>query len=85
MSSSGHTWQLPTSTTAIILFSGQLNNALGNIMFSVAGQDNDNVTSSTMTFTAAVDGVSNGSWIFCGGSIVDMPRETFNETVNIFG
>ena len=65
LSSSGHTWQLPTSTTTIILFSGQLNNALGNIMFSVAGQDSGNVTSSTMTFTAAVDAVSNGSWIFC--------------------
>ena len=54
-------------------------------MFSVAGQDSGNVTSSTMTFTAAVDAVSNGSWVFCGGVTNDMPRETFNETVNIFG
>ena len=86
--SSGHVWTLSTSTTDIILFSGHLENrdSSGNILFTVTGQAGGNIlTRSTMTFTASVDTIINGSSVFCGGAISDMPRFTFNQTVNIFG
>ena len=88
LSSSGHVWRLSTSTTDIILFSGHLENrdSSGNILFTVTGQAGGNtLTRSTMTFTASVDIIINGSSVFCGGAINDMSRVTFNQTVNIFG
>ena len=88
LTSSGHTWILPTSNTDIILFSGQPYNSVSNgkISFNVTSEGSDNsITSSIMTFTASVDLISNGSWVFCGGARNDMPRVTFNQTIYTFG
>ena len=90
LSSSGHVWRLSTSTTNIILYSELLENrdSSGNILFTVTGQDGGNIlTRSTMTFTASVDIIANGTLVFCGGASNDMPTLTvpFNRTVNIFG
>ena len=38
-----------------------------------------------MMFNASVEVISNGTSVFCGGATNDMPRVTFNESMEIFG
>ena len=88
LTSSSHIWRLPTSSTDIAVFSGHPDNSAsdGRILFTVTSKDsNDHITSSTMTFNASVDLISNGSLVFCGGAINDTSRVTFNETVDTVG
>ena len=70
-----------------VLFFGELQNSdsSGNILFTVAGRSGNILTSSTMTFNASVQVISNGTSVSCGGAMSDMPRVTFDESVEIFG
>ena len=89
LTSRGHTWRIPTTTTDIVLFHGHTSNSANGILFTVTGEDSVNITSSTMTFTASValdDLIGNGSWVFCGGATEDnTSRITFNQTIDKFG
>ena len=91
LTSSSHTWNLPGDETDYVVKSGNRKNFAdnGKISFEVTGlSSDDNVTTSTMTFTASesVDAfIGNGSLVFCGGASDVMPRVIFNYTIYIFG
>ena len=86
MSAIAHVWQISGSaaTFALVPLSAPISsNADGSIMFAVTGAQGGTVTS-TMTFTASVSVISNGTWVACSNTTIE-PRMIFNETVDIFG
>ena len=82
-----HAWQISGSASTFVLVPTVVpmaRTADGSIMFNITGVEGGTITSSTMTFTASVSVISNGTWVSCRNS-TNEPRVTFNETVVIFG
>ena len=82
-----HVWQISGSAAAFTLLLPGIpttSNIDGSFMFAVSGNETGIITSSTMTFTASVSVISNGTRVSCSNTTIE-PRMSFSETVHIFG